>query len=107
MKKMVALIGVCTMIGLAAPAYADPQEGGGVDEAGFLAALRQAGISYGNPSQAVGSANAVCTCLDHGESGLELVQDVKTHNPGLDMDAAAQFAVISSKYFCPHHLAHA
>jgi hypothetical protein len=108
MKRLLALLGVCTMISLAAPAYADPDDGGGGgDDAGFLAALRQAGITYGNPGQAIGSAKAVCGCLDNGESGLELVHDVKAHNPGFDMEAASQFAVISAKYYCPHHLSKA
>ncbi len=103
MKLLLALLGVSAMIGLAAPAYADPNGGGG-DDAGFLAALQNAGITYGDPGQAIGSAQAVCTCLDGGESGLELVHDVKTHNPGFNMEAASQFAVISAKYYCPHHL---
>ena len=46
----------------------------------------------------------MCECLDNGESGLKLVQDVKTHNPGIDMDEASHFALISAKYYCPHHL---
>ncbi|SON62971.1 hypothetical protein MSIMFI_04501 [Mycobacterium simulans] len=107
MRRLLALLGVFAMIGLAAPAYADPDDNGGGDDAGFLAALRQVGITYGSPAQAIGSAKAVCGCLDNGETGLELVNDVKTRNPGLDMDAAAQFALISSKYYCPHHLSHA
>jgi hypothetical protein len=107
MKRLLALLGVCTMIGLAAPAYADPDEGGGGDDAGFLADLRHAGITYSNPGRAIGSAKAVCGCLNNGESGLELVHDVKTHNPGFDMEAASQFAVISAKYYCPHHLSKA
>ncbi len=95
------------MIGFAAPAYGDPDDGGGGDDAGFLAALRQAGIAYSDPAQAIGAGQAVCHCLDHGESGLELVHDVKTHNPGFDMEAASQFALIAAKYYCPHHLSHA
>lgn len=105
MRRLLTLLGVCAMIGLAAPAYADPDDGG--DDAGFLSALKQAGITYPSPAQAIGSGRAVCICLDNGESGLELVQDVKTRNPGFDMDSAAQFAVISAKYYCPHHLAKA
>lgn len=57
---------VC-MIWLAAPAHAHPDEGGG-DDVGFLAALQNAGITYSNPDQAIGSAKAVCWCLDGGES---------------------------------------
>ncbi|OBJ61658.1 DUF732 domain-containing protein [Mycobacterium sp. 1423905.2] len=105
MKLLVAVIGICAAIGFAAPACADPDDGPGGDDASFLAALRSADIAYSNPAQAIGSARAVCTCLNNGESGLELVHDVKTRNPAFNMDAAAEFAVISAKYYCPHQLA--
>jgi hypothetical protein len=103
-KLLLALIGVCTAIGFAAPAYADPSDAPGGDDAAFLAALHTADIGYNSPSQAVRSAQAVCTCLNNGESGLELVHDVQTHNPAFNLDAAAEFAVISSKFYCPQHL---
>ena len=103
---LLALLGVSAMIGLAPPAYADPDPAP-ADDAGFLAALREDGITYANPASAIGSAHAVCECLDNGESGLDLVHDVKTHNPGFTMDAASQFALISAKYYCPHHLSKA
>jgi Protein of unknown function (DUF732) len=94
------------MIGLAAPAYADPEEISG-DDAGFLSALRQAGIDSDGPAQAIRSAKAVCTCLNNGETGLELVHDVKAHNPGMDMEVASNFAMIASKFYCPQHLSQA
>ncbi|EID11469.1 DUF732 domain-containing protein [Mycobacterium xenopi] len=90
------------MIGFAARAYGDP--GDVASDAGFLSSLREAGITYPSPDQAIGAAQAVCTCLNHGESGLELVHDVKTHNPAFTMDAAAEFAAISAKYYCPQQL---
>ena len=77
------------------------------DDAGFLAALQQDGITYTSPASAIASAHAVCTCLDDGESGLELVHDVKTHNPGFTMDAASEFSLLAAKYYCPHHLSKA
>jgi Protein of unknown function (DUF732) len=63
------MVSVCTMISLAAPAYADPAAPSGGDDAGFLTALRQDGISYASPGQAVTAGKAVCTCLNNGESG--------------------------------------
>ena len=42
--------------------------------------------AYASPAQAISSGRAVCECLNNGESGLELVHDVKTHNPGMDME---------------------
>lgn len=64
------------------------------------------GITYPSPAAAIGSAQAVCGCLDNGEAGLEVVHEVKVRNPGFNMEAASQFAVISAKYYCPHHLGH-
>lgn len=107
MKSLLATLGVCAMIGFAAPAYADPTPLPEGDDAGFLAALRQAGINYSNPQQAITSGKAVCACLTNGESGLELVHDVKTHNPGFDMENAANFAMIASKFYCPEELSKA
>ena len=105
MRQLVSLLGVAAMIGLAAPAYADPGDGG--DDASFLAALDKVGITYSSPAQAVASGRAVCECLNNGESGLELVHDVKTHNPGMDMENASNFAMISAKFYCPQQLSKA
>ena len=105
MRLLLALVGVSAMIGLAAPAYGDPPPAPlGGDDAGFLAALHQAGISYSSPDRAITAGKAVCTCLNNGESGLELVHDVKTHNPGFDMENASDFALISAKFYCPREL---
>jgi Protein of unknown function (DUF732) len=103
---LLVLLGVSAMIGLAAPAFADPDPEP-ADDAGFLAALQQDGITYSNPASAIASAHAVCECLNNGESGLELVHDVKSHNPGFTMDAASHFALVSAKYYCPSHLSKA
>lgn len=94
------------MIGLAAPAFADPPPVEG-DDGGFLSALQQAGISYASPDAAVGAGKAVCHSLNNGDSGLELIHDVKMHNPGFDMESASNFAMISAKFYCPHQLSKA
>lgn len=104
MRQLLALLGVSAMIGLAAPAYADPPPPPEGDDAGFLAALHTAGIRYASPDAAVASGKAVCTCLNNGESGLELVHDVKSHNPGFDMENASNFAMIAAKFYCPQQL---
>lgn len=102
MRLLLASIGMCAMIAFAAPAYGDPNAA--ADDTGFLSDLQRADIGYPDPGQAIRSARAVCTCLNGGESGLELIHDVRTHNPAFNMDAAATFAVISAKYFCPQQL---
>jgi len=86
MKRLLTILGVVAMIGLAAPAYADPPPEPDGDDAGFVAALHQAGFSFASEGSAVAAGRAVCSCLNNGESGLELVHDVKSHNPGMDME---------------------
>lgn len=105
MRMFLAVLGVSAAIGLAAPAYGDPDDGG--DDAGFLSELRQVGITYHSSDQAVGAGKAVCGCLNNGESGLELVHDVETHNPGFNMESASDFAMISAKFYCPQQLSKA
>jgi hypothetical protein len=107
MRTLLAVLGVSAMIGLAAPAYADPPPEPDGDDGGFVAALHQAGFSFSSEASAVQAGRAVCSCLNNGESGLELVHDVKSHNPGMDMEMASNFAMISAKYFCPHQLSKA
>lgn len=107
MRALLALLGASVAIGFAAPAYADPPPGPDGDDAGFLAALQKVGISYASPDAAVASAKAVCTCLNNGEAGLELVHDVKSHNPGMDMENASNFAMIAAKFYCPQQLSKA
>lgn len=106
MKLPLAIFAVSAMIGLAAPATADTPPVAG-DDAGSLGALQQTGISYASPDAAVGAGKAVCHCLNHGESGLELIHDVKMHNPGFDMESASNFAPIAAQYYCPHQLSKA
>ncbi|BBZ69584.1 DUF732 domain-containing protein [Mycobacterium paraseoulense] len=107
MKRLLALLAVPAVIGLAAPAYAGPPPVPDGDDGAFLSALHQAGFTFANPEAAVGAGRAVCSCLNNGESGLELVHDVKTHNPGMDMEMASNFAMLSAKYYCPHQLSKA
>lgn len=107
MKRVLTLLGTMAMIGLAAPAYADPEPESGGHDGGFIAALRQAGFSFATPGSAVAAGRAVCSCLNNGEPGLEVVHDVKAHNPGMDMEMASNFAVLSAKFYCPAQLAKA
>jgi hypothetical protein len=107
MKRLLALLGAAAMIGFAAPAYADPVPEPDGDDGGFLTALQQAGFTFASPGSAVTAGRAVCSCLNNGEAGLELVHDVKSHNPGMDMEMASNFALLSAKFYCPHQLSKA
>ncbi|BBX73480.1 DUF732 domain-containing protein [Mycobacterium shinjukuense] len=102
MRTLVALLSAAAMIFLAVPAHAEPEG----DDAAFLAALNRAGITYADPAQAIASAQALCALCARGETGLQLVSDLRTYNPGLSMDAAAQFAAIASAAYCPQHIEH-
>jgi len=90
------------MIGLAAPAYADPDSG--FDDVGFLATVRDAGITYSSSDQAIGFAKKVCGSMGNGKSGPELIHDLQSTNPALTTDHATLFVAISAKYYCPQQL---
>jgi hypothetical protein len=98
---LLVALSVCAAIGLSAPVHADEPS---ADDAGFLANLQQVGIHYPSPGQAITAGKSVCGCLNNGESGLELVHDVKIRNSGFTMEEASNFAMISAKYYCPHQL---
>ena len=99
MKLPLALLGVTTMVGLAAPAYGNPNDG--PDDAGFLATVRDAGLNYTSSVQAIAFAKGVCGSLGSGKPGKELIGDLQNSNPGLTADHAALFVAISAKYYCP------
>lgn len=102
MKLLPALAGFVVVIGLAAPVYAD--DGPAPDNAGFLSALRTAGIQFTSPDQAVASGQAVCGLASRGEPGLQVVRELQDNNPEMDMNIATQFAALSAHYFCPQQL---
>jgi len=103
MRLLLALIGASAVIGLAPPAFGDP-DASGVDEAGFLASLRSAGITYSSPDKAVAFAQSVCTSMGNGEMGPQMISDLQSRNPGLTTDHATSFLAIAAKYYCPQRL---
>ncbi|OBF89496.1 hypothetical protein A5791_16985 [Mycobacterium sp. 852002-51163_SCH5372311] len=100
MDMKLLLAGVFVTISLAAPAYGEPEG----DDAAFLAALENAGFTYSSPGQVITSAKAVCGMMSKGETGLQVVHDIKNENPGMTMDGAARFAALASNAYCPEHL---
>jgi Protein of unknown function (DUF732) len=106
MKLVLALLGISAMVGIAVPVHAEPAGGDRAefDDAAFLGSLLNSGISYNNPDQAITAGKAVCGLIDNGASGLEVIKDLKTYNPALTTDQAAQFAAMSAKSYCPHQL---
>jgi|SRR5271166_1727670 len=103
MGPRLALLGVFLMIGLAAPAYADP-DSGTPDDAGFLASLRSAGVTYGNPAQAIAIGKSLCGQMSKGRSGPQLVSDLQIDNPGLSTDHASVFVALAAKFYCPQQI---
>lgn len=100
MRGLLGLLGTAGAISFAALAHADPEG----DDAAFLASLGNSGITYSSPGQVIASAKAVCGLMGRGETGLQVVSDIKEQNPGMTLDAAATFAALASNAYCPHHL---
>ncbi|MGH3560406.1 MAG: DUF732 domain-containing protein [Mycobacterium sp.] len=100
MKRLLLLVGITAMVGLAAPAHADYAG----SDAAFLAELSGAGLSHRGPDQAISAGRAVCQLMDAGLSPADTVVAVQQTNPGFTLEHAAQFAVISARAYCPEHI---
>ncbi|GBG38876.1 DUF732 domain-containing protein [Mycobacterium montefiorense] len=98
MRVLSLLTGTVVMVGLAAPAHADPG-----DDA-FLAALTQAGISYQNPDRAIKAGQKVCDLANSGTSQLDIIRDIRDLNPAFSMAKAAKFAQAAANAYCPELL---
>ncbi|CQD21992.1 lprJ [Mycobacterium lentiflavum] len=98
MKALPLLASVIAMVGLSAPAHADP-----ADDA-FLAALSNAGITYQSPDRAIKAGQKVCDLANSGTSQLDIVRDIKDLNPAFTMAKAARFAHAAASAYCPELL---
>ncbi|OBB98525.1 DUF732 domain-containing protein [Mycobacterium sp. 852002-40037_SCH5390672] len=103
MRMLVVLAGSAALIGVAAPAHADPSGASGPD-ASFLAALNKAGITYQDPGAAVGVGKRACELMDEGSPQVDVIKSVSSSNPGFTVDGAAQFTMIAASAYCPQHL---
>lgn len=95
------LSGVAAVIAGAAPAHANPES----TDAAFLTSLQSAGLTFASNDRAIAAGHSVCGLIENGMSGLQVVKDVTSDNPGLSMDDAAQFAAIAANSYCPQQLA--
>lgn len=107
MKLLLAVLGISMSFVIAAPAHAET----GLDEQAvddnnevFLADLSKVGIGFQDPGQAINAGKSVCGLISRGVSGLQLLNDLKSNNPGLTTNGAAQFATLSAKSYCPKQL---
>lgn len=98
MKALPFLAGAVAVVGMAAPAHADPS-----DDA-FLAALNQAGITYQSPDKAIKAGQKVCDLANSGTSQLDIIRDIRDLNPAFTMAKAAKFAQAAASAYCPELL---
>jgi hypothetical protein len=102
MKRLLMLTSVAAMVGMAAaPAYADPSG----NDAEFLKHLKNAGLTYQDPDQAITVAKSVCDLADKGTSGADIVDNLKKQNPGFTGDGASKFTAIAASDYCPKYKA--
>ncbi len=102
MRAVPALLGAAVLFAPAAPASGSPGDGG--DDTGFLATVRDSGVTYSSPDRAIAFGRAVCGWLGSGTPGPDLVTNLQNSNPGLTTDHASLFVAISVKYYCPQQL---
>lgn len=100
MKRLLILLSAAAVVGLAAPAYADTSG----EDAAFLTALNQAGLTHRGDGQAVAAGRAVCDLMNGGLTPMDTVAAVQSTNPGFTLAHAAKFTAISASTFCPEHL---
>jgi hypothetical protein len=98
MKVLPLVASVVALVGLAAPAHADP------DDDAFLSALTKAGISYQNSDKAIKAGQKVCDLANSGTSQLDIVRDIRDLNPSFTMTSAAKFANAAATVYCPERL---
>jgi hypothetical protein len=98
MRGFLALVSFVAVFAVAAPAQADPGP-----DANFLAALKNAGITYQTPSVAIGVGKKECALMDEGESETDVIKDVSDSNPAFKGEAATEFTTIAVDAYCPQH----
>lgn len=99
MRLLLTLTSLLVVMGLAAPAHADPSQ----DQA-LLVSLNAAGIKYKDPASVVVTGQAVCDMANAGKSGVEVVNMLQGANPGLSQENAARFTAIAAGIYCPAKL---
>ncbi len=100
MKRMLMLLSVASMIGTAAPVYADPPSN---DDANFLKQMTDAGLTYKDGSQAVAVAKNVCDMANKGTSETDIEKKLQEPN-SFSGNGAKKFIVIAASSYCPKQL---
>jgi hypothetical protein len=95
-----ALLAALGCLCIAAPAQADPTDA----DAAFLGSLRAAGITYNNADQAIVTAKLVCQLIAEGKASSDVLEGLKSRNPGLTTEHGTQFVGIAAQLYCPDQL---
>ncbi|MEO6795121.1 MAG: DUF732 domain-containing protein [Mycobacterium sp.] len=93
-KAALAVTAMAGLLGLAAPAAAEPTDDG------FLVALDQVGIAHPSPADAVAGGHTVCEYLASGHSTNQAAKGVKNANPSLTLTKAHQFVGVARASYC-------
>lgn len=101
MRRLLMLTSVAAMIGMAAPAYADPQSD---LDAHFLSELKAAGLTYQDPAAAIAVAKQVCALVDKKTPDTQIVSTLQQQNPGFTGNGAAKFTTLAAAGYCPKYL---
>lgn len=104
MRMLVVLASFAAVIGVAAPAQADPGGANSGPDANFLSALDNAGITYQSKADAVAAGKRACALMDQGHPASDVIKSVSASNPGFTMDSATKFTAIATSIYCPQHL---
>ena len=110
MRLLWGIATAVAVLGLAAPAYADPDPATDAaaasdpaTDADFLSALKFAGISYQDPKAAISAAKTLCQLEDTGATEDEIIGNLQQRN-GFAGNGAAKFTVIAVGAYCPKYI---
>ena len=103
MRMLAALASFVALIGLAAPAEADPVDNGSGPDANFLGQLGKAEVPFRDGGAAVAVGKRACQLMDQGNSEYDVIRSVSASNPGFTMADATKFTTIAVGVYCPQH----
>jgi Protein of unknown function (DUF732) len=104
MKRLLMMLSVASMIGMAAPVYAEPDAASDTKDGDFLKQMTNAGLTYKDPGQAVAVAKNVCDMADKGASESDIEKKLEQLN-SFSGSGAKQFIVLAANSYCPKQLA--
>ena len=100
----VRLLAAAAALLTAAAAFAAPAEANQVDDA-FLGALRNAGVNYGEPGNAVAMGQSICPMLAQPGGNFAAAAERVRGNNGMSPQMADMFTQIAISMYCPSLMA--